>query len=190
LVTLRSIGYSLARIGRDRALEGQVARPQAFAAVDDDGVTPGPDLAYDDVVRGVRLEVWDDGSGRWHSVHERRVSVVAGGVPVLDDVADTGFLQLTGLTRAESGPYHLHEVFVGWDGWSLSAPRPGKVVVLDEDGEEAVVDEPPGDPASHVEVRTRVAPGTLPRLRYGRRYSFRVRGVDLAGNSVPRVATG
>ena len=188
--TLRSTGFSLARIGRDRALEAQVARAQGFAAVDDNGVTPGPDLAYDDVVRGVRLEVWDDGSGRWHSVHERRVSVVAGGVPVLDDAADTGFLQLTGLTRAESGPYHLHEVFVGWDGWSLSAPRPGKVAVLDEDGEEAVVDGPPGDPASHVEVRTRVAPGTLPRLRYGRRYSFRVCGVDLAGNSVPRVATG
>ena len=27
--------------------------------------------------------------------------------------------------------------------------------------------------------------GTLPRLRYGRRYRFRVRAVDLAGNSVP-----
>jgi hypothetical protein len=32
---------------------------------------------------------------------------------------------------------------------------------------------------------TEVAPGTLPRLRFGRTYAFRARAVDLAGNSHP-----
>ena len=34
-------------------------------------------------------------------------------------------------------------------------------------------------------MRSVVKPKTLPALRYGRKYSFRIAGVDLAGNSVP-----
>ncbi|MGM0385866.1 MAG: hypothetical protein ACQERF_07805, partial [Actinomycetota bacterium] len=191
--SLRATGFSIAKVGRDAALRAQVERARTLTAVDDGGATPGPDLAYDDVVRGIRLEVWDDESREWHSVHHRRVNVTAGGTPVLTDTPDVGFLQLTGLTRVpgEANPYHLHEVFVGWDGWSLSAPRPGKVIVHGDGvngpvGEEVVLDEPLDDPASHVAIRTRVEPQTLPWLRHGRSYSFRVRGVDLAGNSVPR----
>ncbi|MCA1781445.1 MAG: hypothetical protein LC679_04490, partial [Intrasporangiaceae bacterium] len=189
--SLRSTGFAIARTDRPEALLAQVQRAESFEARDDDGTITGLDLAYDDVVRGIRLEVWEDVSRAWHSVHQHRVDVTAGGTPVLADAPDTGFLQLTGLTRApgEDTPYHLHEVFVGWDGWSLSAPRPGKVIVHgdgEDAGRELVLDEPPDDPAGHVHVRTRVEPGTLPWLRYGRRYSFRVRGVDLAGNSVPR----
>ena len=52
-------------------------------------------------------------------------------------------------------------------------------------GEELVLDEPPDDPHTHVHIRSRVAPGTLPWLRFGWEYSFRIRGVDLAGNVVP-----
>ncbi len=189
--SLRSTGFSIARIGRDQALLDQVNRAGAFQAVDDDGAATGPDLVYDDVVRGIRLEVWDDRGKAWHSVHERRVDVEAAGTPVLSDAVDSGFLQLTGLNRVPGSAYHLHEVFVGWDGWSLSAPRPGKVIVHGPDGKEHPLDEPTDDPATDVLVHSRVEPGTLPWLRYGRRYSFRVRGVDLAGNSVPRPpATG
>ncbi|MCE0485268.1 hypothetical protein [Ornithinimicrobium sediminis] len=195
--SLRATGFSIARTGRDAALLAQVQRAETLTAADDDGTAAGPDLSYDDLVRGIRLEVWDDESTTWHSVHARRVDVTAGGRPVLEDTPDTGFLQLTGLTKVpgEGNPYYLHEVFVGWDGWSLSAPRPGKVVVHGDGvngpaGEELVLDEPPDPPAGHVHTTTRVEPGTLPWLRYGRRYSFRVRGVDLAGNSVPRPAAG
>jgi hypothetical protein len=191
--SLRATGFSIAKVDRDTALRAQVERAQGFADTDDDGTTTGPDLAYDDVVRGIRLEVWDDETRAWHSLHERRVDVTAGDRKVLTDVADRGFLQLTGLTGVpeEDGPYHLHEVFAGWDGWSLSAPRPGKIIVHGDGthgpaGEELVLDEPPDDPATHVHIHSRVEPGTLPWLRYGRRYSFRVRGVDLAGNAVPR----
>ena len=34
-------------------------------------------------------------------------------------------------------------------------------------------------------VHSQAAPGTLPRLRYGRSYAFRAWAVDLAGNSRP-----
>lgn len=191
--SLRATGFSIARTGRDAALRAQVERAGTFEAVDDDGATPGPDLAWDDVVRGIRLEVWDDVTRTWHSLHHRRVDVTAGATPVLTKAPDMGFLQLTGLTRVpgDGNPYHLHEVFAGWDGWSLSAPRPGRIIVHGDGvngpvGEEVVLDEPLDDPASHVRIRTEVQEGTLPWLRYGRSYSFRVRGVDLAGNSVPR----
>lgn len=191
--SLRSTGFSIARIDRDKALLAQVEQAEQLQVVDDGDRVVGANLSYDDIVRGIRLEVWDDSSREWHSVHHRRVDVVAGGRDVLTDTADVGFLQLTGLTKApgEANPYHLHEVFVGWDGWSLSAPRPGKVIVHGDGvngpaGEELVLDAPPDDPAGHVHIHSRIEPGTLPWLRYGRRYSFRVRGVDLAGNSVPR----
>ncbi|HLS43933.1 MAG TPA: hypothetical protein VK045_00730 [Ornithinicoccus sp.] len=189
--SLRSTGFSIAKVDRQDSLRAQLKRAQGFQAGDDDATAP--DLVYDDLVRGIRLEVWDDDSRAWHSVHERRVDVEASGKKLLKDVADVGFLQLTALNRApgEDSPYHLHEVFVGWDGWSLSAPRPGKVIVHGDGvngplGEELVLEEPPGDAGDAVQIRSRVEPGTLPALRYGRRYSFRVRGVDLAGNSVLR----
>jgi len=190
--SLRSTGFSIARVHRDRALREQVERAESFQAVDDDGRAVGPELTYEDVVRGLRLEVWDDVSRAWHSVHERRVTVTAGDSKVLTDEPDTGFLQLSGLTRVGEGePYHLHEVFVGWDGWSLSAPRPGGVIVhndgsYDTDATEVVLPEQPDNPDAWVRTTSRVEPGTLPWLRYGRRYSFRVRGVDLAGNTSPR----
>ena len=133
------------------------------------------------ITRGVRLEVWDDVSGVWHSLHRRRLDVeVEGAGEVLTDEPDAGFLQGASLTSTDGvpdAPANAHEVLAGWDGWSLSAPRPGKVVVH-EDGEERVVDAPDvdPDPVNPVASSTRVEPGTLPRLRYGRQ--LRVPCVD------------
>ena len=103
-------------------------------------------------------------------------------MPVLDRRPDVGFLQLSALNRAPgdaTNGYYLHEVVAGWDGWSLSAPRPGLTIVHVEppgpDGRtEAVVDTPPDEPIVGAHTRTRVEPGSLPRLRYGTSYSFRV----------------
>jgi hypothetical protein len=190
--SLRATGFSVARVDRVDATRAQVARAEGFEAVDDAEGVHGPDLIYDDLVRGIRVEVWDDRTGRWHSLHERRVDVTAGGTPVLTDAPDVGFLQLSGLNSqpGDTSTYYLHQVLAGWDGWSLSAPRPGKVIVHGDGvngpaGEELVLDEPPDDPHTHVHIRSRVEPGTLPWLRFGWEYSFRIRGVDLAGNAVP-----
>lgn len=191
--TLRSTGFALAR--RDRATQVHESLKTAEALSTDDGTR---ELLLDDVVRGIRVEVWDDTTKQWHSLHRRRVDVTAApsGAPVLTDVPDVGFLQLSGLNRAPgdtTAGYYLHEVVAGWDGWSLSAPRPGLTIVHVEppapDGStEVVVEGPPEEPLDGAHITTRVEPGSLPRLRYGTSYSFRILAVDLAGNSVPQVA--
>jgi hypothetical protein len=190
--TLRSTGFALARRERAAQLRARVQAAEALAA--DDGTR---ELLLDDLVRGIRVEVWDDATKAWHSLHRRLVTVTAspGGLSVLDEVPDVGFLQLSALNRApgdETNGYYLHEVVAGWDGWSLSAPRPGLTIVHVEppgpDGAtEAVVDTLPDEPIDGAHTVSRVEPGSLPRLRYGTSYSFRVLAVDLAGNSVPQV---
>ncbi|WP_282947977.1 hypothetical protein [Cellulomonas endometrii] len=190
--TLRVTGFALARRERAAQVRERVRRAEQLAA--DDGTR---ELLLDDLVRGVRVEVWDDVTREWHGLHRRRVSATGpDGTVLLEDEPDAGFLQLSALNRppGDPGGYYLHEVVAGWDGWSLSAPRPGRVVVHVEppgpDGAtEAVLDEPPDAPADGVRVTSRVEPGSLPRLRYGTSYSFRVLAVDLAGNAVPQVAS-
>ena len=193
--TLRTSGFGLARTDRVAATRAATAKAESMSAPDDAPGVLGPEMTYDDLVRGLRLEVWDDRSRRWHSLHERLVTVDAdpgdGSRSVLADAPDTGFLQLSGLNRvpgSDANPYYLHEVVAGWDGWSLSAPRPGRTIVHGPDGSEQVVVEPDDEPATGVRIRTRVRPASLPRLRWGMSYSFRLLGVDLAGGTVVQPA--
>jgi hypothetical protein len=191
--TLRATGFAVARVDRAQALHDRLDGAAGKDAALVSGF--GAALHTEDVTRGVRVEVWDDVSGIWHSLHRRRLDVeVEGAGEVLHDEPDTGFLQGASLTRTDGvpdAPANAHEVLAGWDGWSLSASRPGKVVV-NEGGEEHVVDAPDvdPDPVNPVASTTRVRPGTLPRLRYGRRYAFRAWTADLAGNSSPHTVAG
>jgi hypothetical protein len=191
--TLRSNGFAIARVNRADATRGRVAAAEQLAG------DVGRELLFDDLVRGIRVEVWDDVTGDWHSLHRRLLTVDGvAGEPVLQGAEDIGFLQLSALNHnpaVPDGALYIHEVVAGWDGWSLSAPRPGKVIVHVEppgpDGStEAVVDrgeEATGDAtAGSIRTRIEVAPSSLPRLRYGTSYSFRILGVDLAGNTVPQ----
>ncbi len=196
--TLRATGFAVARVDRAESLHDRLqGAPTRDAAVVSGTAPP---LGLEDLARGLRLEVWDDVTSEWHSLHRRRIDVeVEGEGLVLEDEPDTGFLQGAALTQAEApdgevppgAPYHSHEVLAGWDGWSLSAPRPGKVVVHD-DGNERLEDAPPADPnpVNPVALSSRIEPLTLPWLRYGRRYSMRAWAVDLAGNSAPHDVAG
>ena len=108
---------------------------------------------------------------------------------MVDDLPEEGFIQGTTATETpdvDKSPVHVHEAMFGWDGWSLSAARPGKRV-RHEDGDEIVEDQDANpDPVTPLHRhRRRWQTGTLPRLRYGRSYAFRVWAVDLAGNSRP-----
>ncbi len=188
--SLRGTGFAVARVDRAQQLHDRLDDAASRDAVLLAG--KAPPLHAEEITRGIRLEVWDDVSGDWHSLHQRRLDVeVEGAGAVLTDEPDAGFLQGASLTTADGvpgAPVNAHEVLAGWDGWSLSAPRPGKVVVH-ENGTEKVVDAPDvdPDPVNPVASTTRVEPGSLPRLRYGRRYAFRAWTVDLAGNSSPHV---
>lgn len=195
---LRATGFAIARIGRADRLREQAADALRHQDAWEGGERPV--LGREDLLRGLRIEVWDDVDARWRSLHRRRLTVeVENGGPdgdtVLADVPDVGFLQASNVTRdadpepGEQPDVYAHEVLAGWDGWSLSAPRPGRTSVHvpaagDEPGHDELRDAPDEPPtlANPVRVRTRVEPGTLPWLRFGRSYCFRAWAVDLAGN--------
>ncbi|MFI1379806.1 hypothetical protein [Embleya sp. NPDC020886] len=142
-------------------------------------------LTAEDLVRGHRLDVFDERRQQWFSLHEREVTYDRAGSPGdhLDTASDEGFFQLSLATPTAApgaGPrVHVHEHMITWDGWALSAAHPGKAVA-NGDGPERV----PNAAATTLplEIESRVRPGSLPRLRFGNSYRIRVRTVDLAGN--------
>jgi len=139
-----------------------------------------------------------DGS-RWFSLHQRVVEYTVkdpGDDSPADEfeVTDEGYLKATAASgeRADhpsaSDDLYLHETLFGWEGWSLSAPRPGKRIVEpgegDDDSSIARYD-PEQDTSFSLVTRVSAASGSLPRLRIGHSYRLRARTVDLAGNSRP-----
>lgn len=198
---LRASGFTIARTSEAIVAQQQVERQTGLADVlgREVGAADAPSLSTEDVNRGMRVEVWDDTVGKWFSLHSRLTDVIVDGHGVvLDDLPQEGFIQ--GTTAHETpgvaaSPVHVHEAMFGWEGWSLSAPRPGKRVRnergtnpdgtprMDELAEETPDDEPPDMKTHPIRFHNEVAPGTLPRLRFGRDYAFRAWSVDLAGNS-------
>lgn len=78
--------------------------------------------------------------------------------------------------------WRIDDHLMTWGGWSLSTPRVGSSTT----GAGEVKPREPNVPApdSPVQIVADYAHvnGTLPKLRYGRSYTFRARCVDLAGN--------
>jgi|GEM_PF-6409537 len=197
--TLRTTGLRL--LQRDTKAElATLALTNSRAGLDNSGLV----LYAEDVQRGARIDVHDETTSSWQSLHERRVSYRRPDEEAT--VSDEGFSQLT-LTRRpapagedppQDAPIVVNDAIVAWDGWSLSAPRPGKVVNADPrsvspefcaENDTAVairVDSEPL-PGSDIRVDTVVAPGSLPRLRFGRTYRMRMRTVDLAGGGLDRL---
>jgi hypothetical protein len=184
---LRSSGFTVVRhrkaldtqgrIGNQASLKGQVTGGKA------------PPLDTEDVTHGLRVEVWDDTAKAWFTLHARRIDARAlEHGRILRDVLEEGFIQGTVATEVDGvddSPVHVHESVFGWEGWSLSAARPGKRV-RHENGDEIVEEQDAHvDPATPLIVTSEVEPGTLPRLRYGRSYAFRAWAVNLAGTSRP-----
>ncbi|OQD57394.1 hypothetical protein BM536_005430 [Streptomyces phaeoluteigriseus] len=212
LSPVRTHGISLVRDKRREKLKEELDRAvdhdQAFtqvltstAAAARDPQTPStapppppaPKLVAEDLVRGHRMDIWDEDHQRWFSLHERDVEYrQPSGGPLLLTASDEGFFQANLISlppgMGDDKPY-VPEQLVTWDGWSLSAPRPGLVLDIDEGSVEA--NRPPNQPvevsnkamtALPLEITSKVRPGSLPRLRFGHQYRVRLRTVDLAGN--------
>ncbi|MEV4757180.1 hypothetical protein AB0J86_18985 [Micromonospora sp. NPDC049559] len=184
--TLRSAGFSVARTGRAAALVAALQRSKQLH----DAAQGGQGLVLDaeDLVRGHRVDVFDEAAGRWYPLHARvgRYTVPGTGIELL--VTDEGALTTTPTSAADgsSPDLYLQESLFQWLGWSLAAPPPGTSITPDE---QIGTPENKAATAYPLEVRFTPRPGTLPRLRFGRSYRFRMRAVDLAGNSVPFDAT-
>ncbi|QIM20608.1 hypothetical protein G7075_04685 [Phycicoccus sp. HDW14] len=191
LTRRQQAGRSLDQLGRQEGYQSALEGPAAPQDM--------PLLHSQDVTRGMRVEVWDSVSRVWHSLHSRRSTLAVSGETVYADEPGEGFIQGTSATETrgvEGGAVHVHEAMFGWEGWSLSVPRPGKRVTpvyTDAPGGGTHIEETPEttstDPTGkepHPFVFTHeYAPGTLPRLRFGRDYAFRAWGVDLGGNVRP-----
>src|SRR5262249_717307 len=124
---------------------------------------------------------------------------VRNGSSVLGPVKDEGVFHPSvtgpyaepGAAAGDHPPMRIHEGFLQWDGWSLSAPRPGKTLSnttnpADPTPPPTLHQRPANDPltSTGLQVQTSARPGSLPRLRFGRSYRLRLRTVDLAGNGL------
>ncbi|QFZ20305.1 hypothetical protein [Saccharothrix syringae] len=186
LPVLRTAGFSVGRLSRASRLatkieRGRVVNDAAFTS-GGDKITDDIALNADDVVRGYRWDVRDENAGQWFSLMWRDgayVFVRSGNeeVKVLEETA----AQTAPTTSGASGDedLYLQESLVHWAGWSLAAPRPGKALAADNSLTDAE-----GKPDPDFPFLARFGPRALPRLRFGRRYRFRARVVDIAGNSL------
>lgn len=195
LPSLRSGGFSLYADRRGAALFQSLAQSKAFNQAMEGGSASASPFGAEDLVRGYRLDVWDAHSGRWHSLHRRHGEYTIGTRSFRTE-DEEGFVQMAatqpapGATPADKDLY-LHEAFARWAGWSLSAPLPSRALSRFADPQKAIPNN--GDPEYATDapvtpfkmtVNYQPVAGSLPALRFGRRYRFRARAVDLAGNSL------
>lgn len=159
-------------------------------------------LHAEDLVAGYRVDILDQRTGQWRSLHERvgHYRFFGPHAPHQEPVADEGFVRPSVTQEApdaeplgrEPRPVYAHDALFHWDGWSLAAPRPGKS--LDPQSTvkgpaydaEAVVNDPAAlakQGRNRYNMAAWFTARRLPALRFGRSYDLRVRLVDLAGNS-------
>jgi hypothetical protein len=179
----RSVGIMLYRSNLGYRLRQDLDRATAINTQAINNTTP--QLTYDDVLRGYRVDVWDSQTKEWHSLCFRSSEYqLLRSMRTFTIPSEEGTLTLSTAARADADPDELriHEGFAIWKGWSLTVPRPGRTI--DTDNEDNPVD-PPNDPLEDYQVRVTFRPvaGTLPRLRFGVRYRMRLRATDLAGYS-------
>jgi hypothetical protein len=149
---------------------------------------PSDELYAEDVVRGYRIDVFDDKSNVWHSLCQRVgdyfFAESPNGPETVQNLEDEGFVQM-GATEPLPGTaarkLRILDFLFNWDGWSLAAPRPGQTILPDHTTGDATN---PAVTPFKMEANFRAKMGTLPRLRFGYNYRLRARVADLAGNSV------
>jgi hypothetical protein len=151
------------------------------------------ELYREDLLRGYHVDIKDYSvSGSWQSLCRRDGAIDL--LNTLDEitVSDNEGMVRLGATQAADGSnpdvLKLYEGLFAWTGWSLTAPAPGNTISTEQDKKggdtvgRAINTAPDGLP---FEANFTVHPKSLPSLRYGRRYSMRVRTVDLAHNALP-----
>ncbi|MCT0208261.1 hypothetical protein KQ305_11180 [Synechococcus sp. CS-1332] len=189
---LRTAGLMLVRKDRAQTLKGRLAAGKQLQ-MDADG--PGfAELWAEDLVRGYRIDVWDQQTGIWRSLCERTATyTLAGEQPVAPKAGKEEATVQLAATRSPDPAYnqkllYLHETLITWTGWSLAAPAPGLAIGVDvgtpAGGKPAFTEQAGELPGLEFRSLFNAVPGSLPRLRYGRSYALRARAVDLAGQSL------
>lgn len=163
-------------------------------------------LFTDDINLGYRMDVQpEDKPGKWFSLHKRNnkysyLNISGTSIDIPGTEPDEGFIQTSASEeKTDSGTQlKVGEAIARWEGWSLSVPRPGSALndpMLDKEevydknkpgnaDKENTKYKTPGTADFRLNVKPAIEKGTLPMLRFGKKYSIRIRTVDLAGNSV------
>ncbi|MCA1690031.1 MAG: hypothetical protein LC720_06235, partial [Actinobacteria bacterium] len=188
LPALRGTGIALVRNENDRVLAARIAAADANQAALSAGRAGDVTMYAEDLTRGYRIDVHDlTAGGPWRSLHRRAGTYVVSdprNAPLTLAVADEG-VAIPATTHDPAAdprsPLRIHETLARWEGYSLSVPRPGKAI-----GDQGATDVPsvPQPGGLQVQSTFHVPDGSLPRLRYGRRYQIRARAVDLGGHSL------
>jgi len=190
LPSLQSAGISLARY--NRAYETKLHLKEMYDKNDKLLLQKQtPELYANDLVRGYRVDVQIEGEEQWYSLCQRNGTYKIKNGNTLE-YQDEGYVKTAALSTVDENSFYLHENMFRWDGWSLCVERPGKLI-YDEEKIENNIDEAikPNQIDSNlkdhspIEVKFSVPKGSLPKLRFGQTYKFRVRIVDIAGNSQP-----
>ncbi|MEM1162019.1 MAG: hypothetical protein AAGJ28_13880, partial [Pseudomonadota bacterium] len=181
LPPLRSAGIIVAESGRADTLQARLERATGF----DRALTQRKNILLhaEDVMRGMHVDVHHKKS--WYSLCRTDVSYQfsRAGIKLIDEDCE-GIVQLGVSEPGRGAPSHLgslmklHEGLFNWDGWSLAAPRPG--LAVDADGLPGREEITGGLP---VAAQTTAHRRSLPTLRFGEDYRFRIRAVDLAHNA-------
>lgn len=193
--SVRGTGLSLVRHKRGVRFAANILRntKNHNAAVQNQEVT----LYADDVMRGFRLDVWDDVSNTWRSLMQRNASYTMLKDPSasITNVVEEGTMSM-GATRpidtasAPINDVYAHEVIAQWEGWSLVVPRIGRYIDTDDKLSTTTPNannSSSPDAAFEYKMETlfSVPKGSLPRLRYGRTYRLRARIADITGRGLP-----
>jgi hypothetical protein len=208
LPSLRSSGIALIANGRGAQLLQSIAQNNVFSqSLASNSPFPRPFNARD-LVRGFRIDIYSLRTKKWYSLHRRNATYQFGahGGIAINSEDEEGFLQPAASSPAEDktrkankiaqenhipqpwGDVFFHERVARWDGWSLSAARPGGALNRSPDPAQATDPDPTmNEPITPFKMTTLFAAraGSLPELRFGDQYRLRARAVDIAGNSLP-----
>jgi len=203
--SLRQGGIAVAQLDRAWTLAnsqtGQLAYADAINADAESTPVVNPTIGVEDITRGVRVDIYDETRDRWFQLCARSAPdawgapgaaagyVLGSGanrVTVPVPSGDEGFVSTvvtSDSTPGGSTDLFLQETLFRWKGWSLISSRPGKT--LGESPELPVIDQPGNPPAPNSDFPVQIdyvpTPGTLPLLRFGRKYRVRARVADLGG---------
>ncbi|MDD5498997.1 MAG: hypothetical protein PHI10_05895, partial [Dehalococcoidales bacterium] len=178
---LRTGGISVVRIEKAEQTHKSFIRQDEI----NQDLANGADITLncEDITRGFAIDIWDSLTREWHSLCQRagKYEFLKPDPPIVEKAEDQGWVSGSVTSAADDSTDVLKqgESLFHWNGWSLSAPRPGKT--LDADGKAGYTGNEI-DPAYQLAVDFKTKNGSLPRLRYGAGYRVRARAVDLAGN--------
>ena len=191
--SLRNAGMMLVHRNRwsmlqNRFLTNKAKNIAAEEVINNVSMAKPPELWAEDIVRGFRIDIWDEHTGVWRSLC-KRVAIYTIGEGITIEVKEEGIVRFAATKSADptsnQNLVYLHEAILSWTGWSLTAPPPGRAIETDGSVNttqmQSEAELPPG-----FNFKSSFSPlaGSLPRLRYGRKYWIRARVVDLAGNSL------